>query len=141
MPTFAIVALIGRKINSLADIQALELRTYVAAVAVALVVLAIAAVISNGIAYEGGANPKDPRKRRMVYWLLAATAFAAFFVYHVFMVAPLVAVRWQGRFMSTTVYSAIAVVATYVLTGFVLSRVFANGKIGTWFGRGGRARG
>lgn len=141
MHLFTVVALIGRKINSLADIKALELRTYVAAAAVALVTLAIAAVISNGIAYEGGANPADPRKRRLVFWSLAATAFAGFFAYHAFAVGPMVAIRWQGRFMNTTVYSAIGVIVAYVAIGFVLSRIFANGKIGTWFGRGGRTRG
>jgi sulfoxide reductase heme-binding subunit YedZ len=140
MHAFFVVAQLGRKVNTLADVKSLELNTYITAVVVALVFLAVAAIMSSAIAYEGGANPRDPRKRRLVFWSLAGTALAAFFGYQQLFVAPLVAMRWQSRFLSTTAYSAIAVIVIYLLIGFLISKVFANGKLGTWFGSESRGR-
>ena len=135
MPPLLMLPLIGRRVVSLADVNALELRTYLTAVVTAVVFLGVAAFIGNSIAYEGGANPSDPRKRRMWFWSLAATALSSFFLYNMLAVSPSVAARWQSRFMSTSNYSALVLLGTYVLLGFVISRVFATGKLGTWFGR------
>jgi sulfoxide reductase heme-binding subunit YedZ len=140
MHAFVVVAQLGRKVNTLADVKSLELSTYITAVVFALGFLAVAAILSSAIAYEGGANPRDPRKRKLVFWSLAVTALVTFFSYERMFAAPLVAIRWQARFMSTTAYSAIVVIAVYLLIGFLISKVFANGKLGTWFGRGSRGR-
>ena len=47
---------------------------YVLAIAVALALLLIAAIIASIIKYEPGANPKDPRKRKIWFWVLGILA-------------------------------------------------------------------
>ena len=42
--------------------------TLIPAVAVALAILLLAAIISILIQFEGGINPKDDNKRRIVFW-------------------------------------------------------------------------
>ena len=124
----------GRRINTLADIKGLELKTYLMAIVAALVALAIAAIWSNAIAFEGGANPADRRKRRLAFWFTAAGLLAAFVGYQMGLVVPNVAGRWQGRFFATLTYATAAAVATYVLVGLILSKLFATSKLGNWFG-------
>lgn len=138
MIAHTMLLMLGRKISSLPDVKALEMQTYIMAVVVAVVFLAVAALISNNIAFEGGARPTDPRKRRIWFWSLAAAALTSHFLYNSFIVAPMIASRWQGRFMKTLTYSSVAMVITYVIVGFILSRMFATGKLGTWFSKGRR---
>ena len=45
--------------------------TLIPAVAVALAILLLAAIISILIQFEGGINPKDDNKRRIVFWVFA----------------------------------------------------------------------
>jgi hypothetical protein len=138
MITHTMLLMLGRKISSLPDVKALEMQTYIMAAVVAIAFLGLAALISSNIAFEGGALPTDPRKRRIWFWSLVATALSSHFLYNTFIVAPMIASRWQGRFMKTLTYSSIALVLTYVLLGFILSRMFATGKLGTWFSTGRR---
>ena len=44
------------------------MNAYMFAIAVGAAMLLIAALISNMISYQGGANPTDPRQRKMVFW-------------------------------------------------------------------------
>ena len=46
------------------------MNAYVIPIIAAGLMLLIAAVISNSIAFEGGVN-KDPGKRKIVFWILA----------------------------------------------------------------------
>ena len=43
---------------------------YIISAAFAGLFLLIAALISNSIKFEGGANPKDPGKRKMWFWVM-----------------------------------------------------------------------
>lgn len=95
----------------------------------------IAAVISSAIKYEGGANPKDPAKRKMWFWIIAILNPIMWLFVGVFLIAPnpdndqMV----YDDFMSLLPITAGIGFVVYVVLGFVLSKVFKNGKIGNWF--------
>ena len=50
---------------------------YIIAAAFPGVFLLIAALVSNAIKFEGGANPKDPGKRKMWFWIIGIIATLA----------------------------------------------------------------
>ena len=106
---------------------------YIIGIAVSLVFLLIAALISNGIKYEGGSNPKDPKKRKVCFWIclvlsLIATAAIGFIIRGGIQVPSL-----QAKF-TTALFIALGIgLVLYILLGFVLSKMFKNGKLGHWF--------
>jgi uncharacterized membrane protein len=118
------------------ELDELTLQTYVAGAIVGAIFLLLAATIAQAIKFEGGANPKDPRKRRLCFWFLMIASFAAFFLYNLFAVAPTVSTNLQGRFMTTNVIGSVIVIVTYVVGGFVLSKIFSTGKLANWFSSG-----
>ena len=106
---------------------------YVISVVTALVFLLIAAIISTSIKYEGGSNPQDPKKRKKWFWILAIVTPAVTFLLGYFVFRP------EGNVMIMNKYTTALGIGTgvsliiYILMGFVLSKLFANGKIGNWF--------
>ena len=111
-----------------------SLSAYIIAVVIALVFLLIAAVISNSIQYEGGNNPKDKGKRKMWFWIFAILTPVVIFLYGFLAVRPDINVP-SLRDKYTTALSIGTGVAfvLYIALGFMLSKVFKNGKLGTWF--------
>lgn len=118
------------------DLDALALQTYIAGAVVGGVFLILAAIIAQAIKFEGGAHPRDPRKRRLCFWSLMVVSFATFFLYNYFVVAPTVSTNLQARFMTTNVIGSAIVIAIYVVGGFVLSKIFSTGKLANWFSSG-----
>ena len=118
------------------ELDELTLQTYVVGAVVGAIFLLLAATISQAIKFEGGAHPKDPRKRRLCFWFLMFVSFAAFFLYNLFAVAPTVSTNLQARFMTTNVIGSVIVIVTYVVGGFVLSKIFSTGKLANWFSSG-----
>lgn len=111
----------------------LTLQTYVVGAVCGLLFLAIAAILSSLIKFEGGANPSDPGKRRMWFWTLLVVCFAAFFLYNRLMVSPKIALSLQTKFMMTNMFASFAAVLVYLVAGFVVSKINATGKLGNWF--------
>jgi sulfoxide reductase heme-binding subunit YedZ len=105
--------------------------TYIISVVVAALVLLIAALISNAIKFEGGANPKDPGKRKMWFWILAVINPAVFYGLALAM-APSNRADKDDWMDSLPIALAIGFVI-YIVLGFVLSKMFKNGKLGNWF--------
>lgn len=118
------------------ELDALALQTYIGGAVVGAIFLLLAATIAQAIKFEGGAHPKDPRKRRLCFWSLMIVSFATFFLYNFFAVAPTVSINLQARFMTTNVIGSVIVFATYVVGGFVLSKIFSMGKLANWFSSG-----
>ena len=105
---------------------------YILSIIFAAVVLLIAAVISNAIKFEGGANPKDPGKRKMWFWIFAILNPVLFFVTAAFVMAPSSkkeAELWSDALPFATIVGFVA----FIILGFVLSKIFKNGKLGNWF--------
>ena len=109
--------------------------TYIISLIVAATMILLAALISNAIKFEGGANPKDPGKRKMWFWVMAIINPLVYFVLASFVLAP----KADEDQMVYDDYMAIVPIATavgfvvYIIIGFVLSKMFKNGKLGHWF--------
>lgn len=107
---------------------------YVMGIAISLIFLIIAALISNSIKFEGGSNPKDPRKRKMWFWTLAGFMPALNFLLGFLLIRPGIKnPMFQQQYNSALGISTILAVVIYILLGFILSKVFKNGKLGNWF--------
>jgi sulfoxide reductase heme-binding subunit YedZ len=106
--------------------------TYILSVIFAAAVLLIAALISNAIKFEGGANPKDPGKRKMWFWIFAILNPIIFYAIAAFVMAPSNR-RELEAWNDSLPISTIVGFVVYIVLGFVLSKVFKNGKLGNWF--------
>jgi sulfoxide reductase heme-binding subunit YedZ len=112
----------------------MTVQIYVFSVVFAGVFLLIAALISNAIKYEGGANPKDPAKRKMWFWIIGLLATLTNFLFGFFnSYYP-----ENNNYIKSQLITAIGISTAvcfilYVILGFVLSKVFKNGKLGNWF--------
>jgi len=106
--------------------------TYILSIIFVAVVLLIAALISNAIKYEGGANPKDPGKRKMWFWVFAIINPALFYVIAAFVMVPS-SRKESEQWMDALPVSTIVGFVVFILLGFVLSKIFKNGKLGNWF--------
>lgn len=99
----------------------------------ALLFLLLAVVIANAIKFEGGSNPKDPQSRKAWFWILAILNPVVGFLLGYFLFKP------DGNIMVINDYVFALSMGTvigfflYIIIGFTMSKVFANGKIGHWF--------
>lgn len=107
---------------------------YVFAVVAALLFILISAIISNSIKYEGGSNPKDPRKRKVWFWILGIISpFAHLFSGVVTFYYPENNEYAKSQLIFAIAMGAAITFVLYVVLGFILSKIFKNGKLGNWF--------
>ena len=111
------------------------MNSYITSIIAAGLFILIAALISNMIQFEGGSNPKDPGKRKMWFWIMAILNPVLFYVLSAFVLAP----NPENDQMVYDDYMASLPIAAgigflvYLVLGFVLSKIFKNGKLGNWF--------
>ena len=105
---------------------------YIISIVCAFVCLLIAALISNSIKYEGGANPKDPAKRKMWFWVWAVLTPVLGFALG-FLMKPTKNQMEANKYMNALFIGIALAFVIYIILGFVLSKVFKNGKLGNWF--------
>lgn len=109
--------------------------SYIIAAIVTGAMILTAALISSAIQYKGGADPNDPRQRKTWFWIIAILNPILFFVLGRFVLAP----NPDNDQMVYDEYMKVLPIATgvgfilYIAIGFVLSKVFKNGKLGHWF--------
>ena len=111
------------------------MNSYITSIISAGLFILIAALISIAIKFEGGANPKDPGKRKMWFWIMAILNPVLFYVLSVFVLAPNPEndqMVYDDYMASIPIAAGIGFVV-YIVLGFVLSKVFKNGKLGHWF--------
>lgn len=106
---------------------------YVLAIAVSLALLLIAAIIASIIKFEPGANPKDPRKRKIWFWILGILNPIISFCIGFFAIAPSLRGSRHSSFITSLGIGVAIAFVLYIILGFVLSKIFKNGKIGHWF--------
>lgn len=106
--------------------------TYILSIIFAAAVLLLAALISNIIQFEGGSNPKDPGKRKMWFWIFAVLNPIIFYSIAAFVLAPSNR-KESEQWMDSLPIATIIGFAVFIILGFVLSKIFKNGKIGNWF--------
>ena len=106
--------------------------TYILSIIFAALVLLIAAVISNAIKFEGGVNPKDSGKRKMWFWIFAVLNPVLFYVIAAFVMVPS-SKKESVQWMDSLPIAIIVGFFIYIILGFVVSKIFKNGKLGNWF--------
>lgn len=111
------------------------MNTYITSIIFAGFFILVAALISNMIQFEGGSNPKDPGKRKMWFWIIAILNPVLFYLLSAFVLAPNPEndqMVYDEYISSLPIAAGIGFVI-YILIGFVLSKIFKNGKLGNWF--------
>lgn len=109
--------------------------SYIISIIVAAAMILMAAFISSAIKFEGGSNPSDPKKRKIWFWIMAILNPIVYFLLGILALAPIA----DDDQMVYDDYMAIIPIATvvgflaYIIIGFVLSKIFKNGKLGHWF--------
>lgn len=109
--------------------------SYIIAAIVAGAMILVAALISSAIQYKGGSNPNDPGKRKAWFWIIAILNPIIFFCLGRFVLAP----NPENDQMVFDDYMKVLPMATgagffiYIIIGFVMSKIFKNGKLGHWF--------
>lgn len=108
---------------------------YIYAAIVAAAMILISALISMAIKFEGGSNPKDPGMRKMWFWVFAIINPIVCYLVGMFLVAPSANNDQiaHDEFMSALAIGTGVGFVLYIIIGFVLSKVFKNGKLGNWF--------
>ena len=109
--------------------------TLIPAVAVALAILLLAAIISILIQFEGGINPKDDNKRRLVFWVFAILNPIVYWLLAYFILAPdpEESRRAYNRFIEVIPRDMLIGVISYIIVGIIVSKLAVTGKLGHWF--------
>ncbi len=109
--------------------------TLIPAVAVALAILLFAAIISILIQFEGGINPKDDNKRRIVFWVFAILNPIVYWLLAYFYLAPdpEESRRAYNRFIEVIPRDMLIGVISYIIFGIIISKLAVTGKLGHWF--------
>lgn len=112
--------------------EVIKTEAFIAGAIISLVALGLAMLISSAISYEPGANPKDPRKRRIVFIVTGIIAVIALFAISSFTVTSLKGKQLE-EFQQVMLISVIVNALIYFVLGFAVSKIFSRSKIGTWF--------
>lgn len=109
--------------------------TLIPAGAVALAILLLAAIISILIQFEGGINPKDDNKRRIVFWVFAILNPIVYWLLAYFYLAPdpEESRRAYNRFIEVIPRDMLIGVISYIIAGIAVSKFAVTGKLGHWF--------
>lgn len=98
-----------------------------------LMLLILAALIAIAINYEGGSRPRDAVKRRTWFWIIAALNPAVIFLLGYYVFKPDANIMIVKRYVNALSIGTVVSFFLYVVLGFVLSKIYKNGKIGHWF--------
>ncbi|AMP98525.1 hypothetical protein AY601_1610 [Pedobacter cryoconitis] len=110
-----------------------SISAYIVSLTTALIFLLLAAIIANAIKFEGGSNPKDPQIRKKWFWILAILNPAFGYLLGYFLFKPDANMMVINNYLNALNIGTAIGFILYILLGFLLSKVFANGKIGHWF--------
>ncbi|MFZ4589962.1 MAG: hypothetical protein ACOYN6_03130 [Ignavibacteria bacterium] len=119
------------QIKTPAELNGLIIETYIIAIIVAVVFMGIGILVSNLIPYEGGVNPKDQMKRRVLYIIIGFLAISGFFMYNQLSVVKNIVLSLAGKFTTTVIIATAAVFIIYFGLGFVVSKLMKTSKFGT----------
>ena len=125
-----------RKIEVLREVEALISITYVYAIIVAVVAVALAYIVANVIQWGGGKRDTSHVKRRVCYIAIGILAAKTFFLYNslyvsnFIMKAPL-----QAKFSTANILATLVVLGVYVLLGISTMLMFRTSKWGSILGK------
>ncbi len=124
-----------RKIETLKEVQALIGETYMYAVVIALIALALAFIIAYLINW-GGKNDTSHIKRRIWYIILGVLAAIAFFLYNSLYVSSYIAkAPLQAKFTTANILATLAVLGIYAVIGILTMLIMRSSKWGSILGK------
>lgn len=106
---------------------------YIVTIITALAFLLITTFVAIAIPYEAGSRPRDPRKRRAWFWILAILNPLAAFLLGYLVFKPDANVLVVSRYMTALSIGTGIGFIVYIILGFILSRMFQKSKLGNWF--------
>lgn len=98
---------------------------------VMVVFFLIAALVANMIPYKSD-NP-GVTKRRIWFWILCVATGVVSYVINSVIASGITVPSAKSDFVMHAGIAAVVALVAYIVLGFILSKVFANSKIGTWF--------
>lgn len=104
---------------------------YMWALIVMVVCLLLATLISNMILYKPN-NPGTTAKR-IWFWGLCVASAAIGFIINYFIGSGITVPSVQSSFYMHAGIAAGVSFVVYILLGFIISKMFPNSKVGTWF--------
>lgn len=106
---------------------------YIISIIIAFAFLLVAAFISTSIQFEGGSRPKDAQKRKTWFWLLALLNPGVTFLLGYYVFKPVANIMIVNKYVSALGIGTAIGFFIYIVAGFILSKIFKNGKLGHWF--------
>jgi sulfoxide reductase heme-binding subunit YedZ len=111
----------------------ISITPYVITLTTSFIYLLIAIGIALLIPYEVALRPSDPLKRRIVFWVFAAITPATGFLLGYFVFKPELNIMLVNKYVQALSIGTGVSFVFFLLTGFILSKIFKNGKLGHWF--------
>lgn len=106
---------------------------YIISIVIAFIFLLVSALISTAIKFEGGSRPKDAQRRRTWFWVLAILNPAVIFLLGYYLFKPVANIMIINKYVAALGIGTGIGFLVYIIAGFVLSKIFKNGKLGHWF--------
>ena len=122
-------------INTLPQLNSLITNTYILAIIVSMVALALAILVAKLIPFQGGQFDRSHITRRIwiiIFWVASA---AFFFLYNNFIVMQKIKnIAFQSKFMTCIFISCIIIIALYGIVGFTIMKLFRKSHFGSILG-------
>ena len=125
-----------RQIATLNQLQDLQNSTWIYAIAVCFIAIAIAYLVSNMIAWQGG-NDKSYIKRRVLWVIIGFVAGLGFWIYNdVVNVHRIVNVGFKHMYSQTNLLCLFAVLLGYFgISLLIMATLFRKAKFGSILGK------
>lgn len=125
-----------RQIATLSQLQDLQNSTWIYAIAVCFIAIAIAYLVSNMIAWQGG-NDKSYIKRRVLWVIIGFVAGLGFWIYNdVVNVHRIVNVGFKHMYSQTNLLCLFAVLLGYFgISLLIMATLFRKAKFGSILGK------
>ena len=125
-----------RQIATLNQLQDLQNSTWIYAIAVCFIAIAIAYLVSNMIAWQGG-NDKSYVKRRVWWVIIGSVAGLGFWIYNdVVNVHRIVNVGFKHMYSQTNLLCLFAVLLGYFgISLLIMATLFRKAKFGSILGK------
>ena len=125
-----------RQIATLNQLQDLQNSTWIYAIAVCFIAIAIAYLVSNMIAWQGG-NDKSYIKRRVLWVIIGFVAGLGFWIYNdVVNVHRIASVGFKHMYSQTNLLCLFAVLLGYFgISLLIMATLFRKAKFGSILGK------
>ena len=125
-----------RQIATLSQLQDLQNSTWIYAIAVCFIAIAIAYLVSNMIAWQGG-NDKSYVKRRVWWVIIGSVAGLGFWIYNdVVNVHRIVNVGFKHMYSQTNLLCLLVVLLVYFgISLLIMATLFRKAKFGSILGK------